>query len=160
MKRRRVHGADLAAEHLMTLLTSWQTWAVLAAVFAALTAIFGKIGVAGVPPDFATLIRTVVILAFLAVVVAATGVSMPLSEIAPRTLLFLALSGLATGLSWLCYYRVLSLGPASQVAPIDKLSIVIVAVLAALFLHETPSAKNWLGIAMVCGGAVLAGMKA
>ena len=144
----------------MTLLTNWQTWAVLAAVFAALTAIFGKIGVAGLSPDFATLIRTVVILAFLGVVVTATGVAVPLREIAPRTLLFLALSGLATGLSWLCYYRALSLGPASQVAPIDKLSIVIVAVLAALFLGETPSAKNWLGIAMVCGGAVLAGMKA
>ena len=144
----------------MTFLANWQIWAVLAALFAALTAIFGKIGVAGVPPDFATLIRTVVILAFLGVVVTATGVAVPLSQIAPRTLLFLALSGLATGLSWLCYYRALALGPASQVAPIDKLSIVIVAVLATLFLGETPSMKNWIGIAMVCGGAVLAGMKA
>ncbi len=144
----------------MTLTSNWQLWAALAALFAALTAIFGKVGVAGVPPDFATLIRTGVILAFLVVVVAATGVAVPLSEIAPRTMLFLALSGLATGLSWLCYYRALALGPASQVAPIDKLSIVIVARLATLFLGETPSLKNWIGIAMVCGGAVLAGMKA
>lgn len=144
----------------MSPLTHWQTWAALSALFAALTAVFGKVGVAGVAPDFATLIRTVVILAFLVVVVAATRVAVPLSEIAPRTLAFLALSGLATGLSWLCYYRALSLGPASQVAPVDKLSIVLVAVLAALFLREAPSAKNWLGIAMVCAGAVLAGMKA
>lgn len=144
----------------MTSLTShWQTWAVLAAVFAALTAIFGKIGVTGVNPDFATLIRTVVIVVFLTVLVLGTGAAKPLSAIAPRTLLFLVLSGLATGLSWLCYYRALSMGPAAQVAPIDKLSVVLVALIGTAFLGESLSLRNWLGVGLVFAGAILAGMK-
>lgn len=133
----------------------WHVWAVLAAVFAALTAIFGKIGVEQIHPDFATLIRTAVILAVAAALVASTGAWQPLSTIAARSWLFLVLSGLATGASWLCYYRALKVGQAAQVAPIDKLSIVLVAVFATLFLGEKLSGKNWLGVAMIAGGALL-----
>jgi transporter family protein len=136
-------------------MTSWQAWAFLSAAFAALTAIFGKIGVQGLNSDFATLIRTVVIVVVLAAIVAATGAAQPLSKIPPKALVFLVLSGLATGGSWLCYYRALKLGPASGVAPIDKLSVVLVAVFAALFLGEHLSARGWAGIALIAGGAAL-----
>lgn len=133
----------------------WYAWAVLAAVFAALTAIFGKVGVQDINPDFATLIRTAVILAVAAALVAATGAWQPLSAIAQKSWIFLVLSGLATGASWLCYYRALKVGQAAQVAPIDKLSVVLVAVFAALFLGERLSMKNWLGVALVAVGALL-----
>ena len=136
-------------------LSSWQAWAFLSAVFAALTAIFGKIGVQGLNSDFATLIRTIVIVLVLGAIVAFTGAAQPLSKIPPRTLIFLVLSALATGGSWLCYYRALKLGPASGVAPIDKLSVVMVAVFAALFLGEHPSPRAWAGIALIAGGAAL-----
>src|SRR6187549_2391730 len=115
---------------------SWQFWAVLSAVFAALTAIFAKVGVENVNSDFATLIRTVVILLVLAGIVAATGQAQALGSISSRTYAFLALSGLATGASWLCYFRALKLGNAAQVAPVDKLSVVFVAIIAAAFLGE------------------------
>lgn len=120
----------------------WQVWALLAAAFAALTAIFGKVGVETINSDFATLIRTAVILAVTAGIVASTGAWQPLASVAGRSWIFLTLSGIATGASWLCYYRALKLGPAAQVAPIDKLSIVLVAIFATLFLGERLSGKN------------------
>jgi transporter family protein len=140
-------------------LSSWQIWAGLSACFAALTAIFGKIGVENINSDFATLIRTVIILAVLACIVAGTGAWQPLPSVSQRTYVFLALSGLATGASWLCYYRALKLGPASGVAPIDKMSVVLVAVLGVLLLGEKMSVPNWLGVAMIAGGAVLVAVR-
>lgn len=133
----------------------WQFWAFLSAVFAALTAIFGKVGVAGVNSDLATLIRTVVIIVVLSGIVAATGQWQSPSTISAKTWLFLGLSGLATGASWICYYRALKLGHAARVAPIDKLSIVMVAVFAALFLGEKLSLAAWAGVAMIGAGAVM-----
>ena len=134
---------------------SWQFWAVLSAAFAALTAIFAKIGVENVNSDFATLIRTVVILAVTAAIVTATRQTQALGSISGRTYLFLVLSGMATGASWLCYFRALKMGNAAQVAPIDKLSVVLVAVFAALFLGERLAPANWLGVALIGVGAVL-----
>lgn len=134
---------------------SWQFWAVLSAAFAALTAIFAKIGVANVNSDFATLIRTVVILGVLAGIVLGTGQWQPLGSVAARTYLFLGLSGLATGASWLCYFRALQLGDAALVAPIDKLSVVLVALFGVVFLGERLTALNWLGVALIAGGAIL-----
>ncbi|MDK1373233.1 MULTISPECIES: EamA family transporter [unclassified Sinorhizobium] len=134
---------------------SWQFWALLSAVFAALTAIFAKVGVANVNSDFATLIRTVVILAVLVAIVAATGQWQKPAEISGRTWLFLSLSGLATGASWLAYFRALKLGDAARVAPIDKLSIVFVAVFGVLFLGEKLNLMNWLGVALIAAGAFL-----
>lgn len=134
---------------------SWQFWALSSAAFAALTAIFAKVGVENVNSDFATLVRTVVIIVVLAGIVAASGQLQPLGSISGRTYLFLVLSGLATGASWLCYFRALKLGQAAQVAPIDKLSVVLVAVFGVLFLGERLSGPNWLGICLVAAGAVL-----
>ena len=133
----------------------WQAWALLSAAFAALTAIYGKVGVETINSDFATLIRTAVILAVVAGIVAATGAWQPLASVSNKSWVFLTLSALATGASWLCYYRALKLGPAAQVAPIDKLSIVLVAIFATLFLGEKLSGKNWLGVALIAVGAVL-----
>lgn len=134
---------------------SWQMWAVLSAVFAALTAIFAKIGVEGIHPDLATFIRTVIVLASFAVLLFATGQFRAPGDVSARTWTFLVLSGLATGASWLCYFRALKLGPATLVAPIDKLSVVLVALFAFVFLGERPSATGWLGIALIAAGAVL-----
>lgn len=136
-------------------LASWQFWAVLSAAFAALTAIFAKVGVENVNSDFATLIRAVVILLVLAGIVAGSGQWQPLGSVAGRTYLFLGLSGLATGASWLCYFRALQLGDAALVAPIDKLSVVLVALFGVGFLGERLSGLNWLGIAFIGGGAIL-----
>ncbi len=136
-------------------LGSWQFWAALSAVFAALTAIFAKVGVENVNSDFATLIRTCVILLVLALIVTATGQFQPPDSITGRTYLFLVLSALATGASWLCYFRALKLGQASQVAPVDKLSVVLVALFGMMFLGETLSLKAWLGVALVGAGAIL-----
>ncbi|MDP1630370.1 MAG: EamA family transporter [Caulobacter sp.] len=144
---------------MSTALLPWQAWALLAAAFAALTAIFGKVGVESLNPDFATLIRTAVILAVTAAIVAGTGAWQPLASVATKSWIFLTLSGVATGASWLCYYRALKLGPASQVAPIDKLSIVLVAIFAALFLGERLTAKNWLGVGLIAVGAILVAAK-
>lgn len=140
-------------------LDSWLTWATLSAVFAALTAVFGKIGVDRIHPDFATLIRTAIILAFTCGLVVWSGVAQPISSIPPRTLQFVTLSGLATGLSWLCYYRALKLGQASQVAPIDKLSVILVAAFSVAYLGERLTAKNWAGIVLIAGGALLVASK-
>jgi len=140
-------------------LTSWQFWALLSAAFAALTAIFAKVGVENVNSDFATLIRTAIILIVLGTIIAATRQFQPLGEISMKTWAFLTLSGLATGASWLCYFRALKLGNAAQVAPIDKLSVVLVAVFGVVFLGERLSGANWLGIALIALGAVLVAHK-
>jgi len=134
---------------------SWQFWAVLSAVFAALTAIFAKIGVENVNPDMATLIRTLVVVVILAGIVLATGQWQAPGSVASRTYAFLVLSGLGTGASWLCYFRALKLGDAARVAPIDKLSVVMVALFGVAFLGERLSALNWLGVGAIAAGAVL-----
>jgi transporter family protein len=144
----------------MTLtLSSWQFWAALSAVFAALTAIFAKVGIENVNSDFATFIRTVVILLCLGAMLSVTGQFQSPGSVSARSYAFLVLSGLATGASWVCYFRALKLGDAAQVAPIDKLSVVLVAVFAFLFLGERPSSQNWLGIALIAAGAVLIAIK-
>ena len=145
---------------IKALFSTWQFWAVASAVFAALTAIFGKIGVENVSSSFATLVRTTIILALMGVITIGTKALQPLAGISSRTYLFLALSGVATGLSWLCYYQALKMGPASAVAPLDKLSVVIVAVLGVALLGEKLSPANWLGVAMIAGGAILVGYRA
>ncbi len=134
---------------------SWLIWALLSAAFAALTAIFAKVGVAQIPSDLATLLRTLVILAFLAGMVWAGGAWRAPATIPGRTWLFLILSGLATGASWLCYFRALKLGDAARVAPVDKLSVVLVAVFGIVFLGERLSAIASLGIVLITAGAVL-----
>ncbi len=141
------------------LLGSWQLWAVLSAVFAALTAIFAKIGVENINSDFATLIRTVVILIVIAGIVVTTGQWQPFGSVASRTYAFLGLSGLATGASWLCYFRALQLGDAALVAPIDKLSVVLVAIFGVAFLDERLLPVNWLGVGLIAAGAVLVAYK-
>jgi transporter family protein len=140
---------------MKSLMLSWQVWAVLSAVFAALTAIFAKIGVENVNSDLATFIRTIVVVVVLAGILLATGQWQPPTSIARRTYLFLFLSGLGTGASWLCYFRALQLGDAARVAPIDKLSVVLVAIFGVGFLGERLSAVNWLGVAAIGGGAIL-----
>ena len=143
----------------MNTTTGWFYWALLSASFAALTAIFAKIGIQGVDSDLATLVRTAVIIVVLAAFVVLTGKWTNPLALAPRTWVFLALSGLATGASWVCYFRALQIGAASKVAPVDKLSLVLVAVFAFAFLGERPSVREWLGIAMVAGGVVVLALK-
>lgn len=143
----------------MTAPAIWFYWALLSACFAALTAIFAKVGLEGVNSDFATLIRTCVIIVVLTFFVWMTGAMSNPLQLRPRTWVFLTLSGLATGASWVCYFRALKLGEASKVAPIDKLSLVLVAIFAVIFLHERPSGREWLGIAMVAVGVVILGLK-
>ena len=139
--------------------TDWFYWAIMSAVFAALTAIFAKIGIQGVDSDLATLIRTAIIIIVLSAFVAYAGKwSNPLN-LSAKTWLFLGLSGLATGASWVCYFRALKIGEASKVAPVDKLSLVLVAVFAFTFLGERPSLREWSGIAMVAGGVLLLAFK-
>jgi transporter family protein len=139
----------------MNPLASWQAWALGSAGFAALTAIFAKVGIENVNSDFATFVRTIVILVAAAGMVTFTGSWQAPSSVSSRTWVFLVLSGLATGFSWICYFRALKLGNAAQVAPIDKLSVVLVAIIAALFLGEKLSAVNWVGVALIGVGAVL-----
>jgi transporter family protein len=147
-------------ELIMSPPASWLLWALLSAAFAALTAIFGKVGVANVSADLATLIRTVVIFGTLAVIVAATGQWQSPDTIPARTWLFLGLSGLATGASWLCYFRALKVGDAARVAPIDKLSVVLVALFGVAFLGERLSGLNWLGVALIGAGALMVAVRA
>ena len=139
--------------------TSWLMWALLSAAFAALTAIFAKVGVENIDSDLATFIRTVVVLMSLALILVATGKFNSAEPITSRTWVFLTLSGLATGASWLCYFRALKLGPATLVAPIDTLSGVLVALFAFVFLGERPSANGWLGIGLIATGAVILAIK-
>lgn len=137
----------------------WFYWALLSAVFAALTAIFAKLGLAGIDADFATLVRTwVILIALTGFVVAAGKWRNPLA-LRSHTWLFLVLSGLATGASWVCYFRALQVGDASKVAPVDKLSLLLVAVFAALVLHERPTMREWTGILLVGAGVLILGFK-
>ena len=139
--------------------TGWFYWALLSAVFAALTAIFAKVGIQEIDADLATLVRTAIIFVVLSAFIAGTGKwANPLS-LPARTWLFLGLSGLATGASWLCYFRALKIGEAAKVAPVDKLSLVLVAVFAFAFLGERPSLREWAGIALVAGGVLLLALK-
>jgi transporter family protein len=140
---------------MSTALSSWQFWAVLSALFAALTAIFAKVGVENIGSDLATFIRTLVVIVLLGAILIASGQFQPPSSIAGKTWLFLVLSGLATGASWLCYFRALKIGQAAQVAPIDKLSVVLVAIFGVVFLGEKLAALNWLGVALIAAGAIL-----
>ncbi len=135
--------------------SSWTFWALLSAVFAALTAIFGKIGIENVNSDFATLLRTGVVLVSLALILYATGQYQSLASISAKSYLFLLLSGLATGASWLCYYRALKLGPASLVAPVDKLSVVLVAIIGVALLGEKLDWRQWSAIGLITAGVVL-----
>lgn len=139
----------------MSVWSSWQVWAVLSAVFAALTAIFAKVGIENINSDFATFIRTIVILMTLALILYATGQFQSPRDVSPRTYVFLVLSGLATGASWICYFRALKIGEAAKVAPIDKLSVVLVAIFGVIFLGEKLSGPNWLGVALIGAGAIL-----
>ena len=140
-------------------LVSCQLWAVLSAGFAALTAIFAKIGVENVNSDFATFVRTIVILCALGAILAGTGQWQSPGTVSVRSYTFLVLSGLATGGSWVCYFRALKLGDAARVAPIDKMSVVLVAVFGVVFLGERLSTSNWIGVALIAAGAVLVAYK-
>ena len=134
---------------------SWLVWSLLSAVFAAVTALLAKLGVAGVDSNLATAIRTSVVVVFAWGIALAFGAHRGAAVLAPRTWLFLGLSGLATGLSWLCYFRALQLGPASRVAPIDKLSVVLVILLAWPVLGEALTGPKLLGGALIAAGAVI-----
>ena len=131
----------------------WQVWALLSAVFAALTAILAKVGVEDVDPDVATFVRTLVIVVVLGTLLFMSGQKVGI--ISPRSYLFLTLSGLATGASWLCYFRALKLGDAAQVAPLDRLSVVLVAIFAVIFLGERLTIRDTVGIALITVGAFL-----
>lgn len=145
---------------MKSIVLAWQFRAIASAAFAALTAIFAKIGIENISSDFATFIRTVVILAVLAAILTAIGGWQSLNSVAPKTWLFLVLSGLATGASWICYFRALKLGDAARVAPLDKMSVVLVAGFATIFLGEKLAWPNWLGIILIAGGTVLVAYRA
>ncbi|QDT00025.1 EamA family transporter [Adhaeretor mobilis] len=137
----------------------WLYWALLSALFAALTAIFAKVGVKGVDSDLATLIRTVVVLLPLSAFVWLAGKWSNPTALSSKALIFLGLSGLATGASWICYFRALKLGEASKVAPVDKLSLVLIAFFAVVFLGERPAGREWLGIALISVGVIVMATK-
>ena len=143
----------------MTTSNDWFFWAIMSAVFAALTAIFAKVGIQGIDSDFATLVRTSVVIVVLCAFVMLTGKWSNPFSLSSKTWLFITLSGLATGASWVCYFRALQAGDASKVAPVDKLSLVLVAVFAFVFLGERPSLREWTGIAMVAGGVLVLAFK-
>ena len=134
---------------------AWLWWALLSALFAALTALFAKIGVDKLDADYATWLRTVVILLFVSMIVWGAGKWQNPFRLSRWTLLAIVLSGLATGASWLCYFRALKVGSASTVAPIDKLSVVFVALLSLLFLGEKLQMGQWLGIGLIALGSIL-----
>jgi transporter family protein len=138
---------------------NWLFWSLLSALFAGATAVLAKVGVAGVNSNLATAIRTSVVLVFAWAIAFATTRPMALGTLSRRTWIFLGLSGLATGLSWLCYFRALQLGEASQVAPIDKLSVIFVLVFAALFLAEPLTLKSALGGLLIVAGAIVLALK-
>jgi transporter family protein len=135
--------------------STWQVWAALAAVFASLTAIFAKVGVDDIGSDLATFLRTLVVVAVLGTILLATGQFRAPGHISSKSIVFLVLSGLATGASWVCYFRALKLGPASHVAPVDKLSVVLVAIFGVVFLGEHLSPGGWLGVGLIAAGSVL-----
>ena len=144
---------------MKSLFLNWQVWALLSAAFAALTAIFAKVGIESVQSDYATFVRTIVILCAITAILFLTDGWQSPSTIPARSWVFLVLSGLATGASWLCYFRALKLGNAAQVAPVDKLSVVLVAIFAAVFLGEKLSAAHWLAVGMIAAGAVMLTLK-
>jgi transporter family protein len=135
-------------------MVDWRVYAIGSALFAALTAVLAKVGVADIDSNLATFVRTVVILALCALVVTIRG-GWAWEAVSPRSLRMLTLSGIATGLSWLCYFKALQAGPASRVAPIDKLSVVFVVLLAVLFLREPLTPKVGIGAVLITAGAVL-----
>ncbi|MCS4533420.1 EamA family transporter [Neisseria montereyensis] len=137
----------------------WLFWALTSAVFAALTAIFAKVGLQGIDSDFATFIRTLVIVAALALFLSYSGKWQNPATLSVKNWGFLVLSGLATGASWLAYFKALQLGDASKVAPVDKFSLVLVALMAVIFLKERPSAQEWLGIVFVASGVLLLALR-
>lgn len=143
----------------MKLALSWQVLALMSAVCAALSAIFAKLGVAGINSDLATFIRTLIIIAVLAGFLSLTGQWQSVEGLTPRTWFILGLSALASGASWVFYFRALQIGDAARVAPLDKMSLVFVALFATVFLGERLSALNWLGIALVSGGVVLVALR-
>jgi transporter family protein len=140
-------------------MNNWLAWSLLSAVFAGATAVLAKIGVTGVDSNFATAIRTTVILLFTWMIASFTRAHWSFGNISFRTWLFLILSGLATGLSWLCYFRALQLGEASRVAPMDKLSVLFAILFAAIVLGETLTWHHWLGGGLVLMGAVILALK-
>ena len=143
----------------MPMAENWFAWSLLSAIFAALTAIFAKIGLDGVDSDYATLVRTFVIALCLTIVVMTLGKWRNPLSLPPRAATFLVLSGLATGASWFCYFRALKVGDASRVAPVDKLSVVLVAIFATIFLGERPAPREWLAIGLVGGGVLLLSLR-
>lgn len=143
----------------MTTSVNWIYWALLSALFAALTAIFAKVGLQGVNSDLATLIRTLVILVVLAAFVCFTGQWTNPLTLPQKTWTFLILSGLATGASWVCYFRALQVGDVAKVAPIDKLSLTLAVIFAVIFLGERPTSRDWTGILLVCAGVLVLAIK-
>ncbi|MBS0575227.1 MAG: EamA family transporter [Proteobacteria bacterium] len=139
----------------MNLRQNWVLFALGSAFFAGLTALLGKLGVAGINSNLATFVRTVVILGVTALLLSARGEWKPTAPIAAHTWVFLVLSGIATGLSWLCYYRALQLGPVTKVAPIDKLSVAFAIVLGLVFLHESVTWPVLLGGALIVAGSIV-----
>ncbi len=133
----------------------WFIYAILSAIFAALTSILAKIGIDGVNSNLATAVRTVVVVAMSWGMVFLTDAQSGLSSISNKSWLFLILSGLATGASWLCYYKALQIGEASKVVPVDKLSVVITLVLAFVFLHEKFTVKSLIGCALIGAGTLI-----
>src|SRR6266481_1465816 len=142
-------GEPMLSEH------DWFFWAILSAIFAAMTAVFAKLGLKGVDSDFATLLRTFLIFVVLSGFVSFSGKWSDPFALSPKNWLFLSLSALATGASWIFYFRALQLGDASKVAPVDKFSLVLVAIFAAILLHERPTLRDWLGILLVSAGVVV-----
>jgi len=138
---------------------NWIYWSLLSAFFAGITAVLAKVGVTGVDSNLATAIRTGVILVFAWTIASVTAKPGALAGFSSRTWLFLVLSGIATGLSWLCYFRALQLGEASQVAPVDKLSVVFVLIFAALFLREPLTLRTIAGVVLITGGALILAWK-
>jgi len=143
------------AQKAVAMLSDWRIYALGSAVFAGLTAVLAKVGVSGVPSNTATLIRTIIIIIFLSALVALRGEWVNPFDLSSRSLIFLVLSGIATGLSWICYFRALQMGPASVVAPIDKLSLFFAVMLSVLFLGERLNLQQWGGVILMGSGALL-----
>ena len=143
----------------MTTTSNWLVWALSSAVFAALASIFAKIGLKGIDSDFATLVPTFLIIMVLASFVSLTRKWSNPFTLSPKTLVFLALSGLAASTSWICSFRALKIGDASKVVPVDKLSVVLIAIFAFIFLGERPSIREWTGILMIGAGIIVLAFK-